>query len=126
MAGRGLANVAGAMGAGVRAGAAVTATAADGLADAFKQAARGAHRRVERVAGGLRRGAGGGREERQADGLAVGVGAVVLFDGGAGVGQVGVGDEGDALAAVLAVVEERDGADGADAGEEFLGWLDGR
>lgn len=56
----------------------------------------------------------------QADGLSVGVGAVVLVDSDAGVTRVFVGDKGSALGAVGAVVEKACGEDRADAAEEFL------
>lgn len=56
----------------------------------------------------------------QADGLAVGVGAVEFAHGDAGVARVFVGYKGGALRAVGAVVEQAGGEDEADAVEEFL------
>lgn len=55
--------------------------------------------------------------------MPVGVRAVELADGFAGVGEVFVGYEGGAGGAAGAVEAEGEGEDGADAGEEVL---DGR
>lgn len=56
----------------------------------------------------------------EANGLAVGVGAVELADGEASVARVLVGYEGGTLRAVGAVVEEAGGDDCTNAVEKFL------
>lgn len=96
-----------------------------GLLNAFKQATTGFHGCIEGVAGCAAadvkvRAGGAGGEKGQADGLAVGIGAVELADRFAGVGEGGVGYEGGAGGAAGAVEAQGEGEDGTNAGEEVL------
>jgi hypothetical protein len=61
-----------------------------------------------------------GGELCQANGLAIGIGAVELVDSDPGVARIFVGDKGGTLGAVVAVVEETGGENRSDAVEEFL------
>ena len=92
--------------------------------DALEETSAGLLRGVERVSAN---GSDGGHgHEGQADGLALGVGAVELADGEAGVGEGFVGHECGAVGAAGAVVAEGKGEDGTDAGEEVLVKVGGR